>query len=392
MSSKRYSVLILIVSQIGVLGVWFSSAAVLGEMQAEAGLSASDLAWLSTATQIGFGIGALIYAALGLADRYDPRAVFFLSACASAGANALLIWMPVGGTEAVLLRGLTGAFLAGVYPVGMKIAVGWGKEDRAMLVGALVGALTIGSASPHLIALIGGSDWRATIMVTTAIAVAGAFAMLTIGLGPYHAKAPRLDVTAIKLAWTDKRIRLAILGYLCHMWELYALWAWVGVMAAGSFAAAGVVEVGDLAKLTAFLAIALGGIICLPAGIWADRTGKARVAALVLASSGTFGLIAAFGYGGPVWFMVPMLIVWGVLVIPDSALFSALVADAAPPERAGSIMTLQNAIGFLLTAGTVQAAPVAADAWGWPVVMAAIAIGPFAGIWCMVALQRMGTR
>lgn len=261
-----------------------------------------------------------------------------------------------------------------------------------MLVGALVGALTIGSASPHLIALIGGSDWRATIMVTTAIAVAGAFAMLTIGLGPYHAKAPRLDVTAIKLAWTDKRIRLAILGYLCHMWELYALWAWVGVMAAGSFAAAGVVEVGDLAKLTAFLAIALGGIICLPAGIWADRTGKARVAALVLASSGTFGLIAAFGYGGPVWFMVPMLIVWGVLVIPDSALFSALVADAAPPERAGSIMTLQNAIGFLLTAGTVQAAPVAADAWGWPVVMAVIAIGPFAGIWCMVALQRMGTR
>ncbi|MEM7189956.1 MAG: MFS transporter [Pseudomonadota bacterium] len=391
MSSKRFSIVILIVSQIGVLGVWFSAAAVLAEMQAEAGLTAADLAWLSTATQVGFGIGALIYAALGLADRYDPRLVFCLSACASTLANLALIWVPIGGIEAIVLRALTGGFLAGVYPVGMKIAVGWGKEDRAMLVGALVGALTIGSASPYLLSVIGGSDWRLTVMIASAIAVAGAFAMLTIGLGPYHAKAPKLDVTAITLAWTNRRIRYAILGYLGHMWELYALWAWVGVVAAGSYAAAGGEDVSGLAKATAFLAIALGGIVCLPAGVWADRTGKAKVAALVLTSSSLFAVLAALGYGGPIWLMMPILILWGILVIPDSALFSSLVADAAPPERAGSIMTLQNAIGFLLTAGTVQVAPIAAEAWGWSTVMATMAIGPVFGIWCMQRLRAMGS-
>ncbi|MEM9138845.1 MAG: MFS transporter, partial [Pseudomonadota bacterium] len=234
MVSKPASISILILSQIAVLAVWFSSAAVLGEMGAEAGLTTARLAWLSTATQVGFGVGALVYAALGLADRYDPRVVFAVSAALSAGANALLLAVPIGGTEAILLRALTGAFLAGVYPVGMKIAVGWTEVNRALLVGTLVGALTLGSAAPHLIALAGGADWRVTIIATSAIATVGGLSILVIGLGPFHAKAPRLDITAIALAWTNRRIRYAILGYVGHMWELYALWAWVGVIAAGS--------------------------------------------------------------------------------------------------------------------------------------------------------------
>ena len=385
--SKTGSIAILILSQIAVLSVWFSSAAVLSEMGAEANLSTAQLAWLSTATQVGFGLGALVYAAIGLADRYDPRVVFALSAALSAAANGLLLAVPIGGNEAIILRAMTGAFLAGVYPVGMKIAVGWTLKDRALLVGALVGALTVGSAGPHLIAIFGGADWRMTIWISTGLCVFGGLSMLATSLGPHHAKAPRLELGAIRLAWTNTKIRLAILGYIGHMWELYAFWAWVGIIASGSFAAAGTSD-PDLAKLVAFLAIALGGLACVPAGRLADRIGKARVAAVILILSCGSALMAAFGYGGPVWLMAIVLVIWGLTVIPDSALFSALVADNAPPERAGSIMTLQNAIGFLLTAITVQLTPVAAEAIGWPLVLAIMALGPAAGFLAMRALQR----
>ncbi len=383
MLAKPLSIAVLILSQIAVLAVWFSSAAVFAEMKDEAGLTTATLAWMSTATQVGFGVGALIYAAIGLADRYDPRVVFTISAFLSAGSNALMLAVPIGGTEAIVLRALTGAFLAGVYPVGMKIAVGWALRDRALLVGALVGALTLGSALPHLIALTGGADWRWTILSTSAIACVGAVAMLFIGLGPYHARAPRLDLSAITLAWTNRRIRYAIIGYIGHMWELYACWAWIGVIAGASFTAAGLTDAGDLAKLTAFLAISLGAFACIPAGRLADRTGKGPVASRVLAASGLLAVFAALAFGGPVWLAMLALILWGIMVIPDSALFSSMVADAAPPERAGSIMTLQNAIGFLLTSATVQMTPLLADWLGWAPVLALMALGPAVGVWAM---------
>jgi predicted MFS family arabinose efflux permease len=271
--------------------------------------------------------------------------------------------------------------------VGMKIAVGWARADRALLVGSLVGALTVGSASPHLIALAGGADWRLTIAATSVLGALGSLAMLVTGLGPYHARAPRLDLAAIALAWTDRRIRLAILGYVGHMWELYAFWAWVGVIAATSYAADGSGE-PSAGKLTAFLAIALGGLACVPAGRWGDRFGKARVAAGAMTLSGAAALVAALAYGGPSWLVGAVLIAWGIAIVPDSAQFSALVADHAPPERAGSLMTLQTSIGFALTAVTVQATPIAAAAWGWPVVLSIMAIGPAASVVAMRALIR----
>ena len=389
MTSRSASIAVLILSQIAVLSVWFSSAAVLSEMSAEAGLGTAQLAWLSTATQVGFGVGAIVFGLAGWADLYDPRKVFALCAALAGGANALLLIAPIGGPEAIALRALTGAFLAGVYPVGMKIAVGWTIKNRALLVGALVGALTLGSAFPHLIAFAGGADWRLTIWGTSAIAAIGGLSMLAVGLGPHHARAPRLDLSAVATAWTNKRIRYAILGYVGHMWELYAFWAWVGVIASTSFALSGDDPDGTLAKLTAFLAIALGGVVCIPAGGLADRFGKARVAAIVMLLSCGSALLAAFAYGGPAWLMIAVLIVWGLTVVPDSALFSTLVADAAPPERVGSIMTLQTAIGFLLTAVTVQVTPIAANAFGWPIVLAIMAVGPAFGVLAMRALMKL---
>ncbi|MEM7240022.1 MAG: MFS transporter [Pseudomonadota bacterium] len=388
--SKAFSIATLIAAQIGVLALWFSSVAVLAEMGAEAGLSPPHLAWLSTAVQIGFAFGALGFAILGISDRFDPRRVFTVSAICGALANLGLLVVPLGGIEAMALRGLTGAAMAGVYPVGMKIAVGWGKTDRALLVGSLVGALTLGSASPHLIALIGGADWRITIWTTSLLAVLGGLSILAIGLGPHHARAPRLDLTAIGIAWTNRRLRLAILGYIGHMWELYAFWAWVGLIAGQSYLAAGLEEPLDLAKLTAFLAIALGGLACIPAGLWGDRYGCDRVALICLIGSGGSAVAAAFFFGAPVWVMMGILILWGILIIPDSAQYSTLVADAAPPEWAGSLLTLQNAFGFLLTAVTVQAMPALAEGIGWPLVLAIMALGPVAGVFAMIAYRRTG--
>lgn len=381
---KRRSITLLIATQIAVLSLWFSSAAVLGEMGREAGLSTTRLAWLSTAVQIGFAGGAVFYALMGFADRFDPRRVFALSAVIAALANLGLLVVPIGSVEAMGLRVITGAAMAGVYPVGMKIAVGWGKTDRALLVGLLVGALTVGSASPHLLALIGGADWRVTIWASTLIALMGAGAILLTRLGPHHATAPRLNLGAVTLAWTDRRLRLAILGYIGHMWELYAFWAWVGVIATGSYALAGHGDPVFLGKLTAFLAIALGGLACVPAGYWGDRIGCDRVAMICLIGSGTAAVAAAFLYGGPVWPMMAALILWGVLIVPDSGQYSTLVANEAPPEWAGSLMTLQTAFGFALTAGTVQVAPLIAEAFGWPVLLALLALGPAAGIVAML--------
>ena len=365
LTRKGGSLAILIFAQIAILSLWFSSTAVLPEMAVESGVSVDDLAWLSTAVPLGFAIGALIYAALGLADRYDPRGVLMLSALAGAMANLALLIVPIGGWQAIALRGLTGAAMAGVYPVGMKIAAGWGKSDRALLLSLLISGLTIGSASSHLMALSGGADWRLTIWASTLTAVIGGVVVLKVGLGPWHASAPTLDISAISLIWTNRPVRLAVLGYIGHMWELYAFWAWVGVVATASYSLDGSEIPRFLGKLTAFLAIGLGGLACVPAGWLAVRFGSARVAQLCLCGSGAAALASAVLFGGPAWAMMAALILWGIAIIPDSALYSTLVADAAPPERTGSLLTIQTALGFFLTAVTVQVTPLSAGHGSW---------------------------
>jgi len=357
-------------------------------MAREAGLQPRDLAWSSTAVQLGFGFGAIAYSLLGLADRYDPRRVFLVSAWAGAAANLGMLLVPIGGGEAIALRAITGAAMAGVYPVGMKIMAGWGKADRALLIGLLICALTIGSGSPHIMSFLGGADWRLTIWISTGLAVIGGLGVLMAGLGPFHARAARLDVGSVTLIWTDRRIRLALLGYLGHMWELYAFWAWVGVFAGLSYGVGGAEDPEALGKLTAFAALMLGGLASVPAGWLADRAGRARVAMFCLIGSGGAALASAMQFGGPAWAMVIVLLVWGTALVPDSGLYSTMIADAAPPERAGSLLTIQTALGFLLTAITVQAMPWVAGLTGWSWALAVMALGPAVGIKAMLLLMR----
>ena len=389
MTPKARSVALLVAAEIAAMSLWFVSSAVLAELRADHALSGTAAALLASSVPAGFVVGALGVAFTGLADRADPRRVFALAALLAALANAAFAGLAPGGGASVLARFVTGVALAGVYPVGMKIVVGWGTTDRGWLVGLVVGGLTLGSAAPHLLAWLGGSDWRLTTLVASAFAALAAALALATTLGPHHAVQPRLRPGAVLLAWTDHRLRRAYLGYFGHMWELYAMWAWIGPALVASYAQRlEPAAAASLAKLTAFVAIGAGALLCAPAGRFADRIGKARLTVLVMGASGTSAVLAGFVFGGPVWLVALVVVLWGASVIPDSAQFSALVADFAPPALAGSLMSLQTALGFALTILTVQTAPFVADAFGWPVLFWILALGPLVGIVSMHALAR----
>ncbi len=372
------------------MSLWFVSTAILPDMLRETPLTTFQQAALSSGVQAGFVMGALVSAALGLADRYDPRIVFAVSAIAAALANASLLFVEPGGVLAIAARFMTGALLAGVYPVGMKIAVGWGQDDRGLLVGALVGALTLGSASPHLISLMGGADWQLTVAAASVAAAAAGVLCLAVSIGPHHVTASSFDWRAMGTAWTNRKVRLAYAGYLGHMWELYAMWAWIAAATAVSYRyTLSPADSETLSKLTAFVAIGGGGLACVLAGLAADRVGKANVAIIAMVVSGTSALAAAITFGGPAWLTFLVVVVWGLAIVPDSAQFSALVADASPPEQAGSLLTLQTALGFALTFATVQVTPVLALTFGWPVVFAGLALGPAFGVAAMLRLRAL---
>ena len=379
--SKTASLALLCTVVVAGMSPWFATAAALADMAREGAISPARQAMLSSGVQAGFVIGALLSGVLGIADRFDPRKVIAAAALLNALCTAGLFIAPLGSDAAIALRVLTGAGFAGVYPPGMKIAVGWGLKDRGLLVGTLVAALTLGSGAPHLVAWAGGADWRLVVGAVAAASAVAGLAAPFVGLGPHHARAPAFSARVLSLMWTDRRIRGATGGYLGHMWELYAMWGWIAAAASAGFAARMEPEAAQsLAALLAFLAIAVGAALCAPAGWLADRVGKARVSAGALTGSGAMALAVAATHGGPVWLSFGLVLLWGALVIPDSAQFSAMIADAAPPEAAGSLMTMQTALGFALTIFTVQATPLAAAAIGWPMTLALMAAGPAFGV------------
>ena len=387
MGGKLRSVTLIALAQVAALSVWFSSAAVLPDLEAQLALSGVRKAAYTSAVQLGFVVGALTSAILNLADRFDPRRVFALSALAAGAANAGLLLLDPAGQGAIALRFLTGAALAGVYPVGLKLAAGWGQRDRGLLVGLLVGALTLGSAMPHLISGLSPVGWQGVILATSIASVLAALLIVFAALGPFHAGSEGFRPERALLTWTDRRLRLVNLGYLGHMWELYAMWAWIGA----AVAAGGVLTPATQASggaLVAFAVIAAGAVGCIAAGLWADRIGKAEVTILAMAASGSCAILTGIFFEGPAWLLLPILLVWGVTIVADSAQFSALIADYAPKGSTGTMLTMQTCQGFLLTAITVQAMPAAANWLGWPWALALLALGPLGGIFAMKRLGR----
>lgn len=372
------------------MGVWFSATAVRTSLLAEVPLGPTEQGLLTSAVQFGFVVGALVSALLRLPDLLDPRRLIAAGAALAALANAVPLIAEPSAHTILWSRFAAGIFLAWVYPPGMKIAAGWGTTDRGFLIGLLVGTLTLGSASPHLIAGIENLPWRTVLLVGSAVACAAAPLVLLVGLGPHHATAARFDPVVALKTWTDPRVRAANLGYLGHMWELYAMWAWIGAFYAASFAAHGLdgSEAERAARLSAFATIAIGTAGCIAGGWWADRIGRARFARLALFVSGACCLVVGLTFGAAPWLTLIVGLVWGAAVIADSAQFSALVADNAAPSEAGTLLTVQTCLGFLLTIVTIQLVPLTSAWVGWAWTPLVLAFGPAFGI---LALGRLIT-
>ncbi len=396
MPGKAANLALVTAAQVLALSLWFSGTAAGPGMAREAAAPAGAgfQSWLTGAVQAGFVAGTLFSAALALPDRFDPRRVFAAAALLGAAANAAILALPVGADAAIAARFATGAALAGVYPVGMKLAAGWAdRGDTGLVVGLLVGGLTLGSASPHLVNALGGLDWRLTVGAASLAAVAGAGLIGLARLGPRHAPAPAFRPTDALRLWRNRGTRLATLGYLGHMWELYAMWAWVGAYMAASFAvrdvggAAGA-EAGRAAALATFAVIAAGAAGCVAAGLLADRVGRVRVTVSAMATSGACCLLAGPAFGSHPMLTAALCLVWGVAAVSDSAQFSASVAELSEPGLTGTMLTVQTCLGFALTLVTIHLMPVLVDRLGWGGAFAALAVGPALGCAAMLRLGR----
>ncbi len=369
------------------MALWFSASAVLPSLQVEYDIGPALASLYTSSVQTGFVAGTLISAVLGLADRLDMRRFFMVSTLLAAGVNAVILLVEPTSPVVFVCRFLTGAAMAGIYPVGMKIAVTWAKGDIGLLVGLLVGALTLGSGAPHLFNAMGGIDWRFTIAVTSLLALTAALVINLVRIGPNLAPSPRFDPRIAFKAYTRPALRLANFGYLGHMWELYAMWAWLAVFLHASFE----VHMEDAAlwsRLATFAVIGVGGAAgAVLGGMIADRIGRTALTMGAMAASGTCAIFIGFLFGASPWLVFSVAFFWGVVVIADSAQFSASIAELSEPGTLGTMLTMQTSVGFLLTLATLHLIPTMVAAVGWQFAFATLAVGPFFGVWAMGRLR-----
>lgn len=390
--SQRRVLFLLSVAELLAMSLWFTGTAVLPQVTAlwHSGLALGS--WLTIAVQIGFSLGAIVFALFNISDVFSPIFVFVVSALAASAANAAFAWVAQEPLTAIILRGATGFFLAGVYPVGMKIIAGWFERGRGLALGIMIGALTVGSAVPHGLNSVGGIAWRNVVLLGSAQAVLGALIVaIAVRQGPYAMPKSQLDVSQVLEIVRNRPLRLANLGYLGHMWELYGFWGWIAVVFAAS---AGWPR--SKYEMAAALAIAIGAVGCIWAGAASDKlqdhsasarvAQRARVTLIAMAVSSTCCVVAALVFHHPM-LLLWVSIVWGIAVIADSAQFSTIISEVSDKSYVGTALTCQVAIGFLLTAFSIRFLALIAAHYGWAWALASMSVGPLLGIWAMIGLQ-----
>ncbi|MGK2961819.1 MAG: MFS transporter [Gemmatimonadaceae bacterium] len=372
---------LLSVAELLGMSLWFAASAVSAQLAATWSLDAGETGWLTTIVQLGFVAGTATSALLNLADVIPSKRLFAASAIAGAAANAAIIAAP-GYESALVLRFLTGFFLAGVYPPAMKMIATWFKSQRGLAIGTIVGALTVGKATPYLVNAIPDAGVTPVLLTASAGAV---LAALLVGIGfsegPYRFASRPFSWGLVGTVARERKWRLATGGYLGHMFELYAFWTWIpAYLAASALRSHPGVDMTGPVSLIAFGAIAVGGAGCIWGGLFADRTSRERLVTISLIASGTCCVIVGFFFGASLWLLAPLALVWGFFVVADSAQFSALVTESVPDHAVGTALTVQTSIGFLLTMVTIQGIPLVAEQIGWQWSFAVLALGPMAGI------------
>ena len=384
-SGRWRALAVLAVALVLSMTTWFSASAVIPQLRDEWRLGDASASWLTIAVQLGFVVGALVSSAFSLADVFAPRRVILVGTLGAAGANVVISGVD-GAGAAIPLRFMTGFFLAGVYPPALKLMSTWFVRGRGSALGILVGALTVGTALPHLVNGLGGLDWQLVIYVTSLLTLAGGVLVITaVDEGPYRFPKAVFDPRQIRLVFSNPGVRLASMGYFGHMWELYAMWAWFVVFISSSLGARDAASTA--APYITFAVIGIGGLGCWIGGILGDRWGRTNTTASMMVISGVCSILIGIVFEGPVWLVVAIALVWGFAVVADSAQFSTIVTELADQAYVGTALTLQLALGFTLTVATIWLMPVLERALTWRWAFAFLAPGPALGAAAMLKLR-----
>ena len=380
MSPAKHILPVIVLAQFCCTSLWFASNGVIGDLITNFGLDSFALGHLTSAVQLGFISGTLVFALFTLTDRFSPSRLFFVCGLLGALSNGLLLWQGNSYGSLLLLRFFTGFFLAGIYPVGMKIAADYYDKGLGKSLGFLVGALVVGTAFPHFLKGLGGLvSWQWVIGATSVLAMfGGTILLLLVPNGPYRTPSQHIDLSACVKVFRAKDFRAAAFGYFGHMWELYTFWAFVPVLLSLFVKKHGISL--DI-PLWSFAIIGVGGLACILGGYLSQGWGAKTVAAGALALSGACCLLFPWILltPNPIAFLV-FLCFWGMVVIADSPLFSTLVAQNADPERKGTALTIVNGLGYSITIGSILLLSFAYETWSSPWVFLFLAIGPILGL------------